>query len=80
MKRRLKTCLFRLCGVIKNIINCFPYPSPRTTPQQSPVIICEHIAAEEAATDKKGSFGDAFEQLVQDIIRSIWWAEVKAHR
>nr|CDJ92978.1 Protein LFE-2, isoform d [Haemonchus contortus] len=44
------------------IINCFPYPTPRTSPQPEQVIICEHM---NNVDSENKSFGDAFEKLVQ---------------
>ncbi|EYB82212.1 hypothetical protein Y032_0364g3555 [Ancylostoma ceylanicum] len=45
------------------IINCFPFPTPRTTPQSSPKIICKHAIVE--GDLEQQTFGDAFEKLVQ---------------
>uniref|UniRef100_A0A7I4XV02 Kinase n=1 Tax=Haemonchus contortus TaxID=6289 RepID=A0A7I4XV02_HAECO len=50
------------------IINCFPYPTPRTSPQPEQVIICEHM---NNVDSENKSFGDAFEKLVQVSVETM---------
>ncbi|CAJ0596074.1 unnamed protein product [Cylicocyclus nassatus] len=51
------------------IINCFPFPTPRGTPQSSPKMVCKHTAV--VGDVEQQTFGDAFEKLVQVSVETM---------